>query len=741
MNEVVTVRDATPAERERWDTLVQAFPNHRLVHTRAWIESLRASGCGEPLYVVFERGGTIVGCLPGLVVTVGAWRLFGSPMPGWQTVSMGPVFDPHAVSTAMLLGPLVPFLETQHAVDHIELLHGGLEPDTMRTLGYEGTPVFTFRAALDAGDPERTFARFKDSARRNVRRAERLGLEVRLEHDERFVDEHYAQLCEVYHRGGFGVPFSKRRVLECFRHMRAAGRLIAPAVYRPGTDVPIATGMFFVEGKELLLWMWAHRARFRWYRATELMTWHAMLQAMSAGCETFDLMGAGDFKEKFGAHPDHSKVRWVRSRRPWLLRARRVAETGHRWQQRARGRAAQLVAWTAGRLSANGNGTAHRAAACVLGDIDLVRAVGLAGIPCAVAAPPGAASRFSRFTRTTLDWHDPWTEPDRLVDVLLRYATSQPEPPILFYGDDAALLLVSRCRERLRQAFRFVIPDADLVEALVDKARFQALAADLRLPVPDARVLQPGDDPIVSVTGLTFPLILKPTTRRPEHWDPVAGGAKALRVDTPAALRAWWPRIQAAGLVVIAQELVAGPETGVESYHAYVGANGDVVAEFTGRKIRTSPPALGDSTALEITAEEDVARLGRDVLRRLKLRGVAKLDFKRAADGQLSLLEVNPRFTLWAHPAAVAGLNLPGLVYADLVGSPRQAAAAPRAGVRWCRVWADAGAARATGVPPLHWLAWVLGCEAKRALAWDDPFPVIGAGLWRMIAGAAPRSA
>src|SRR5207237_9787086 len=85
--------------------------------------------------------------------------------------------------------------------------------------------------------------------------------------------------------------------------------------------------------------------------------------------------------------------------------------------------------------------------------------------------------------------------------------------------------------------------------------------------------------------GLRFPVGLKPLTRRPESWDPVAGGAKALRVDTPPELAALWPRLAAAGLRLLAQELVPGAEQRIESYHAYVRPGGEVVGEFTGRKI------------------------------------------------------------------------------------------------------------------------------------------------------------
>src|SRR5256885_15393559 len=49
-------------------------------------------------------------------------------------------------------------------------------PGVMRGLGFRGEPAPTFRAPLYPDDEQRTFRGLKDSARRNVRRAERLGV-------------------------------------------------------------------------------------------------------------------------------------------------------------------------------------------------------------------------------------------------------------------------------------------------------------------------------------------------------------------------------------------------------------------------------------------------------------------------------------------------------------------------------------------------------------------------------------
>lgn len=334
------LREASSDEIRRWDELVRRFTNHRIVHTTAWVRSLEASGFGRAHFLILEKDGEIVGCLPGLVSQVGPLRLFGSPPPASQTASMGPAFDEERVGTPELMDAVIPYLERALGVHHTEIMSPDLDPGTMLTLGFRGEPWPTYRVRLFPGDEGRTLKGLKESARRNVARARKLGLEVRFEQDESFVDEHYDQLKEVYLRGGHTINFGRRRMLECFRRMRDAGSLLAVSVRLSDGGTSIATGMFTIEGTELLLWTWAHRAEHRWYRPTELMTWTVMQRALASGCQTFDLMGLGDFKMKFGAERDDRKYRWVWSRYRWLGQMRDLAARGMHWQQALRGRVA-----------------------------------------------------------------------------------------------------------------------------------------------------------------------------------------------------------------------------------------------------------------------------------------------------------------------------------------------------------------------------------------------------------------
>ncbi len=372
--------------------------------------------------------------------------------------------------------------------------------------------------------------------------------------------------------------------------------------------------------------------------------------------------------------------------------------------------------------------------ACVLGDMDLVRPLGLAGVRCAVVGPPGGATAHSRFTERLIPWEGGCD--DALVDRLLRFGAAQPDKPVLYMEEDAHLLMVSRHRDRLAAVFRFTLADGDLVETLVDKGRFQALAERLDLPVPRTRRLRPLPGSEAPDLDLRYPVIVKPLTRRPP-WDEIEGLGKAIRLEGPEELRALWPRLIPVGIDLLAQELIPGPETRIESHHVYIDDAGTVAGEFTGRKIRTYPVDYGHSTALTITDIDgegaDVSALGREIAARIGLRGVAKFDFKRDPDGRLHLLEINPRFNLWHHLGAVAGVNLPAIVQADLTGRPRPAPAKARPGACWCHISKDRLAARDSGVPMARWLAWVARCEAK-AITPDDPMPFLRPKLDRLLA-------
>jgi predicted ATP-grasp superfamily ATP-dependent carboligase len=314
---------------------------------------------------------------------------------------------------------------------------------------------------------------------------------------------------------------------------------------------------------------------------------------------------------------------------------------------------------------------------------------------------------------------DHWSEAAALKASLISWAARQQTKPVLLVQTDGDLLFVSRHRDELARYFTFDLPAAELIENLVDKGRFQQLALDVGIDVPRAVVrTRDGRSPPLPAG----PVIVKPLLRR--DLSSLDDHGKAVRADESAVLAEVLDRATDQGIDVVVQEYVPGPETRVESWHAYLDAEG-VVGEFCGEKIRTWPIDHGHSTALRVTDHADVRAAGRDVVGRIALRGLVKVDFKRDPGGRLRVLEVNPRATLWHHPGAIAGVNLAALAYADLAGLPRPPIGPLRTGVTWCTPREDRWAARALGVSTLAWILQTARADARSGAGWTDPLPFV----------------
>jgi predicted ATP-grasp superfamily ATP-dependent carboligase len=388
----------------------------------------------------------------------------------------------------------------------------------------------------------------------------------------------------------------------------------------------------------------------------------------------------------------------------------------------------------------------------------MVRALGRRGIPVAVAtAESGSSLIRSRYCHTVVRTPSFVDDPEGAVGQLVAWARKQQNQPVLFYQGDHDLLALSRLRDRLSPHFHCVLPPAELVEDLVDKLRFAALAQRLSLPVPPTLTLRREAGGVEARGWSHFPCVLKPAVRT--RWfgsklqqRATASTQKAVRVENRSELELLLPLIEAHETDFVLQAAVEGGEERILSYHAYVRPGGELVAEFTGKKLRTAPRRYGVSTYVEITDDREVKRLGRWVIERLAFSGVLKMDWKQdERDGRLYLLEINPRFSLWHHLATVGGLCLPELVYRDCLEPGSAKAEALHTGVRWLSLHGDRRAFRehcvAGELSVARWLWQLMTADVNEDFALSDPMPglvdLIGIAkrkLARVLGGAARRS-
>lgn len=360
----------------------------------------------------------------------------------------------------------------------------------------------------------------------------------------------------------------------------------------------------------------------------------------------------------------------------------------------------------------------------LLGGLNIVRALGLAGIPVVIATQDRRApSTASRHCKGVLEL-PPLTERDAVVEALVRASARHGARLPLFYDNDDRLALVQDCRAALAPHFAFLLNEPALADALLEKSRFQALAERTGLPVP--RRIEWQD-----VGAEAAPVLVKPKTRT--AWDnssvrlQLFGGAGKARVFADGRQARADALVAQLADKLQFQEYIPGGDDTIWSFHGFAAPGGEVLASFVGRKIRTYPALTGDSSYLRLARDESLEALGRDIAARLGLAGIFKMDFKRSsASGRFALLEINTRFNLWHYLGAANGVNLPEVAYQYLTEKKILQKTSFSVRYRWLCLREDWRAQREGQVSLPRWLLSLAYMpKVYDIFAWSDPLPVV----------------
>ena len=364
----------------------------------------------------------------------------------------------------------------------------------------------------------------------------------------------------------------------------------------------------------------------------------------------------------------------------------------------------------------------------LLGGLNVVRALGLAGIPVIIASSQRRTpSMASRYCAGVIDL-PPIGDRESVVETLIRAAQRFGARVPLFYDNDDRLALVQDYRAALEPHYALLLNGPELGDALLEKSRFQEFAERHGLPVPRRIEWQ-------ALEAERGPVLVKPKTRT--AWDhssirlQLFGGAGKARIfESGAQARAHPLAAQLAGQLSF-QEYVPGGDEAIWSLHGFAAPGGELLEWFVGRKIRTYPALTGDSSYLRLATDERLVALGREIAQRIGLTGIFKMDFKRStSNGRDYLLEINTRFNLWHYLGACSGVNLPQVAYEYLLHGKRPLHAEARLDVRWLCLHYDRRAfrqARRKGsLTPAAWLASLAHLPMVYDLfSWSDPMPFL----------------
>ncbi len=273
------------AERARIDVFLAAQPEAQPFHRPAWSLGVER-GCGQRThYLVAEHGNSVRGVLP---LTEIRSRLFGSGLVsagfgvGGGILGDAPdILADAALELARRIG--VPSLE----------LRGGPVPLGWRLR--EGT-YCGFERDLPVGD-EAILKSIPRKQRAEVRRAQTLGLEVRIGRSEWDLEEHYRVYSESVRN--LGTPVFPRALFQAMLDAWGEQADIL-TVSKDGRPVASVFSLYF---KNTVYPYWGGgTADARTLRANEHMYHELMRHAAARGCTRFDFgrskVGTGPFAYK-----------------------------------------------------------------------------------------------------------------------------------------------------------------------------------------------------------------------------------------------------------------------------------------------------------------------------------------------------------------------------------------------------------------------------------------------------------
>jgi D-aspartate ligase len=259
-----------------------------------------------------------------------------------------------------------------------------------------------------------------------------------------------------------------------------------------------------------------------------------------------------------------------------------------------------------------------------------------------------------------------------LVDGLLAIASRIGEKAVLILSSDLQVLAVSRARAALQAHYLVALPSETTVELLMDKAKFQAYAEQIGIPVPRAVVLDAhNEDPALDT--LSMPVVLKPVDRAVV----LAGVERTTRAQTVAEARTIAQRMRATGCPVVVQEWIDGADDDIYFTLFVCDAQARIVALFTGRKVMCEPPLVGGTALCVAATAEDhqtLAALTQDLVTHTHYQGIGGLEFKRhRRTGQFVAVEPTVGRTDWQEEiATLCGTNIPAIAYHTALGQPAE---------------------------------------------------------------------
>ena len=359
--------------------------------------------------------------------------------------------------------------------------------------------------------------------------------------------------------------------------------------------------------------------------------------------------------------------------------------------------------------------------------VSVARSLGRAGITVYALGGSRSSVRYSRYCHAYIEFgfnRD-------IAGSWLEWLGRGPRGAVVLPCDDHGVQLVAEHRATLLElGYRPVEADDDVLLAMLDKDRTYAVARSIGVPTPQTVTVRSADAIEDFADDLSYPCVLKPLHSHVFRHR-LGTNAKVVTVSDRTDLENTLSRLLGLGIEMMVTEVIPGGNDRYSSYYSYIDEHGEPLFSFTKRKLRGYPVQFGLWCYQVTDWDPEVARAGLRFFQAVGLRGMGNVEFKRdPRDGQLKLIECNPRFTASNNVLRIAGIDLASIAYNRLTGRPVPPLGAYRTGVRLWNPVEDARALlvhrREGDLSFPQWVRTLLHRQHFPVFDAADPMPTIG---------------
>ncbi|MCX8131273.1 MAG: ATP-grasp domain-containing protein [Clostridia bacterium] len=301
----------------------------------------------------------------------------------------------------------------------------------------------------------------------------------------------------------------------------------------------------------------------------------------------------------------------------------------------------------------------------------IIRSLGKKGIPVTAVeydTTPykSALGFFSRYTRKKEFLPGAPYENTAFINKIINLASvstdSQFVKPVLIPVGLDSLTAVSKHKDVLEPYLSFIVPSPESIEIANDTGKLLEIAACKGIPCPETTTLYENETIEELAARLAYPVVIKYREGEILKFKPEK---RYSIVKSPDRFIKVFEEMHSIQSCPIVQKYINGSGYGVS---VVFDKNSDPLEIFCHKRLREYPVTGGPSCLCESIWNDRLVSYAVTLLKALKWQGVAMVEFKGDPEGDIRLMEINPRF--WGSlPLSVAAkCDIPYAYYRASMG-------------------------------------------------------------------------